>query len=283
MKNVISVDVEQWFHRRSLQRYIRNVDLTSAKTPSHVLRATQALLKLFDKYNKTTTFFVLGEVAELLPELVESIAERGHEVAFHGYSHVNLRELGQNKFQRELESGISMLRHITKRKVQGFRAPNFSLNDETVWALNFLSKYGFKYDSSIFPVMTPQYGSHTKIHTNVPSWLSLSEDCHSKRIVEFPMLVRKAGFLEIPAAGGFYLRLFGAKFILDSIRSMNRRGYPAMCYIHPWEVYGFPKVKLPVHIRLYAYYRVPCFQLFEKLVREIDIAPAVEVLRNISL
>lgn len=64
---------------------------------------------------------------------------------------------------------------------------------------------------------------------------------------------------------------------------MNKQGYPAMCYIHPWEVYGFLKIRLPVHIGLYAYYRVPCLELFEKLLREIDVAPTVEVLENMGL
>lgn len=283
MKNVISVDVEQWFHRFALRRYVKDTDFYS-KTFGYLVEATQEILELFDKYDKMTTFFVLGEVAELLPELVEEIAERGHEIAFHGYSHVRLHELGRGKFEEEVKKGVSLLHGITKQKVQGFRAPNFSLNNETLWALRVLADNGFKYDSSLFPAMTPQYGLNCNIcHPYFPSLSNLTkEDPSQKIIAEFPMLVRRVPFFNIPVAGGFYSRLFGLRFVLESIRNINRQGYPSMCYIHPWEVYGFPKIDLPIHKRLYAYYRIPCFQLFEKLVKNVDIAPATEVLETVN-
>ncbi|MFX1487137.1 MAG: polysaccharide deacetylase family protein [Promethearchaeota archaeon] len=283
MKNVVSVDVEQWFHRRVFREHVRDTDVYPKKS-RHVVEATKKVLEIFNKYDKTTTFFILGEVAELLPELVKEIAEGGHEVAFHGYSHVGLHEVGRNEFEKGVEKGVDRLYQISKQKVRGFRAPDFSLNNKTIWALKVINDNGFKYDSSLFPTITPQYGVHAGIcHPYFPSLSDLTKEDPNQKIIEFPMLVRRVGVFRIPVAGGFYLRLFGPRFILEGMRNMNKQGYPAMCYVHPWEVYGFPQINMPVHKKLYAYYKVPCLRIFEKLVRNTDVAPAIEVLETIGI
>jgi len=281
MENIISVDVEQWFHRPILRGHLKNIDLAS----KHVLEASREILQILKKYKRSTTFFVLGEVAEYVPEVVEEITKEGNEIAFHGYSHFTLPEIGERAFEEDVRRGINNIQHITKEKPRGFRAPMFSVNERTVWALKVLERYGFKYDSSVFPTKTQKYGTWSApTHPYAPSFQDPSkEDPDQAKILEFPLLTREISFLKIPAAGGFYLRLFGANFILESIKSMNKRGYPAMCYVHPWEVYGFPKIDLPFHKRLYAYYGVPCIKHFEKLVRNVEVAPAIEVLENIGI
>ena len=42
--------------------------------------------------------------------------------------------------------------------IRGFRAPTFSLDEKTAWAIPILREHGFEYDSSIFPARTPLYG-----------------------------------------------------------------------------------------------------------------------------
>lgn len=269
--------MEDWFHRFLFREYVKGIELSSEDTT----KAVHKILGIFDKYGKETTFFVLGEVAERAPECVEDIMKMGHEVAYHGYSHRRLQELGSQQFEVETKAGVNLLYNITKQRVQGFRAPDFSLKSENGWALEILKRYGFKYDSSIFPVKTPMYGLQKSIiHPYFLSESDPSKEAHDGKLMEFPLLTYKAGFLKIPAAGGFYLRFFGPRFILESIRNMNKRGHPAMCYVHPWEICGFPEVALPTHIKLYAYYRVPCLKLFEKLVRSVDISSAIKVMEE---
>ena len=45
---------------------------------------TKRVLDMLDEYNIKATFFVVAEVVEHYPGLVESIAERGHEIGSHG-------------------------------------------------------------------------------------------------------------------------------------------------------------------------------------------------------
>ena len=45
------------------------------------------MLDLLDEFDVTATFFVVADVVEHYPELVESIVERGHEIGCHGLHH----------------------------------------------------------------------------------------------------------------------------------------------------------------------------------------------------
>ena len=51
------------------------------------------LLKLFDKYNIKTTFFIPGHSLETFPEECKMVADSGHEIGLHGYSHENPRSM----------------------------------------------------------------------------------------------------------------------------------------------------------------------------------------------
>jgi peptidoglycan/xylan/chitin deacetylase (PgdA/CDA1 family) len=203
----------------------------------------------------------------------------GHEIAFHGYSHLDLYSLGRECFEKELRDGERIIYHITRERIKGFRSPVFSLNKETVWVLEVLRKYNYKYDSSVFPVRTPLYGSNSApIHPYFPSYKDpFIENSGQTELLELPILIRDLGFKRLPAGGGFYLRMFGFKFILDSIHLMNKRGYPAMCYFHPWEISGFPSLNMPFHKKVFSYYGVPCYDGFERLVKNASIAPACEI------
>ena len=47
------------------------------------------LLKLFERFGIKTTWFVPGHSIETFPEQMKAVAEAGHEIGMHGYSHEN--------------------------------------------------------------------------------------------------------------------------------------------------------------------------------------------------
>ena len=51
------------------------------------------LLKMFEKYNIKTTWFIPGHSLETFPEECRMIADAGHEIGLHGYSHENPIEM----------------------------------------------------------------------------------------------------------------------------------------------------------------------------------------------
>ncbi len=158
MKNVMSVDLEDWFCVYNLSGLIPYADWD--KCESRVERSTERLLELFRKRDVEATFFVLGWVADRFPGLVQEIERRGHEVATHGVLPPAAdascsRRSSEPIWQRSLES----LARATSGEVRGFRAPSFSLTRETLWAVEVLKDCGIRYDSSIFPVrFHPDYG-----------------------------------------------------------------------------------------------------------------------------
>ena len=156
MRNALTVDVEDYFH---VAAFARQID--PATWDSFSLRVeynTQRLLDLFAEREVRATFFVLGWVAEHCPGLVRAIAEQGHEVACHGYSHQLIYEQTPAVFREETIRAKVCLEDHAQRPVLGYRAASYSITKRSLWALDILAELGFAYDSSIFPVHHDRYG-----------------------------------------------------------------------------------------------------------------------------
>jgi peptidoglycan/xylan/chitin deacetylase (PgdA/CDA1 family)/acyl carrier protein len=113
MKNVMSVDVEDWFCVYNLSERIPYETWDARE--SRVERATLRLLDIFGAHGVEATFFVLGWVAERFPDLVREIEGRGHEVASHGYAHRLLTFMRPDEFREDL------LRSLEVRAASGLR------------------------------------------------------------------------------------------------------------------------------------------------------------------
>lgn len=274
MINALSIDLEHWWCNEFLTDYLpKNKEV-------QIIESLNPLLKLLDCYDVKATFFVLGEVAEEYPEVVEDIYERGHEIACHGYSHKTLYKLGKDGFEEEI---IKSMKILSKYKPVGFRAPSFSVNNNTGWAFDILEKYGFEYDSSIFPFKTELYGvPNAPLHPYRPSKIDVANNDPYGNIVEFPLTVMRYAGLNIPIAGGFYLRILPLWFLVRAIRKVNSERH-AIIYIHPWELYPkTPRMNAPFKSRFIAYYGInSAFKKLENLVKEFRFEPVREVLNDV--
>lgn len=234
MKNILTIDVEEYFY----SEYIRDPSYVEYRTP----RNLEYVLEILNEFGVSATFFVVGEIAEKFPEVVKKIHERGHELAFHGWYHEPLWRLNAENLRTEIKKFSS----FAKKKCLGFRAPHFSLNNETKWALKVLEDTGFIYDSSIFPVKTPLYGVWRAPTTPYkPSHEDVAKEDENRKLWEFPLLVYPLFAFKIPMAGGFYLRFFPINLIKKAMQRMNKHGFPAIIYVHNWELDpAMPKQKL---------------------------------------
>ncbi len=104
------------------------------------------VLRLLAKYRINSTFFIPGWTADTYTDAVQRIIKAGHEVAAHGYLHENLSELGEDEERRVFKRMIGALRKQTGAKPIGFRAPHWEFSGKT---LQFITDFGFKYDSSL--------------------------------------------------------------------------------------------------------------------------------------
>uniref|UniRef100_I2Q338 Polysaccharide deactylase family protein, PEP-CTERM locus subfamily n=1 Tax=Desulfovibrio sp. U5L TaxID=596152 RepID=I2Q338_9BACT len=232
-RNALTVDVEDYFHVSAFEGVIRPGQWGGFDC--RVAANTRRILALFDEYDLTATFFVLGWVARRHPDLVRDIAAAGHEIACHGFGHKRIRFQTQKAFRRDVAASKALLEDIAGRPVLGYRAPSYSITPETAWALDVLIEEGFAYDSSIFPIVHDLYG-----------FPGASPHPHRIRrpageILEFPpttLRLRLLGrSLALPISGGGYLRLFPAWFLRWGLARVNRReGQPGVLYFHPWEI-----------------------------------------------
>ncbi len=209
------------------------------------------MLDLFDKHNTKATFFVLGWIAERLPELIREIEGKGHEIAVHGYNHLLLTEITCEQFDEDLARALEAINRCKIKQVpMGFRAPSFTVVEKTRdWALRTLEKYDFKYDSSVFPVgFHPDYGV-----ANAP----LDPYKITDALYEFPMSCLEMFGKRLPFSGGGYFRLFPYSYTKLCMRRCNALGRSAVFYLHPWELDpGQPKVKLPGSKAIRHYYNL---------------------------
>ena len=274
MINALTIDLEYWWCNEFLTDYLpldKEVQIEESLNP---------LLKLLDKYDVRATFFVLGEVAEDYPELVDDIFERGHEIACHAYSHKTLYTLGKEGFEDEIKKSKKIL---SKYKPIGFRAPSFSVDNTTGWVFDILEKYGFQYDSSIFPIKTELYGvPNAPLRLYKPSKNDVAKNDPEGKIIEFPLTVLRFAGMNIPVAGGFYLRTLPLWFLVNAMKKINKER-PAIIYIHPWEIYPkTPRLNVPFKSRFITYNGAnTAFKKLESLVKEFNFKPIKEVLDEV--
>lgn len=227
--NALSLDVEEWFQVYNLSEVIGRDDWP--RQPSRVVDATRCFLDTVEGRGARATFFVLGWVAERFPHLVAEIAGRGHEIGSHGYGHELLTDLEPDSFEADLQKTEDILEGITGTRPLGYRAPSFTVGPTTLWALDVLHRRGYRYDSSVFPVAGRRYGL-----PDAPRHPHLARTGGAAPLWSFPLLTRRCLGRNLPLAGGGYLRLFPVSWIAGAVRRMNADGWPAMVYLHPWEL-----------------------------------------------
>ena len=87
-------------------------------------KTTPAVLDLLDEAGAKATFFLIGRKAAKHPELVREIAERGHAVGVHSYSHDRLFSLRAPwTVKKDLERCIDLLHELTGARPTLYRAP----------------------------------------------------------------------------------------------------------------------------------------------------------------
>ena len=228
MLNAITIDLEDYYQVTAFDHIIDRQNWDNME--SRIQQNLEKVLSILDDYKVKATFFVLGWIAERHPVLIRTIFNEGHEVASHGYDHIMINHHSKESFKEDIKKTKHILEDITGCKVKGYRAPTFSINNSSIWALNILSESGHVYDSSIFPIKHDRYGMpHAKRFPHII-------EMNGCGIKEFPPSTIRIFDWNFPIAGGGYLRLFPLKLIEWGIKRINDiEKQPAIIYMHPWE------------------------------------------------
>jgi len=274
MHNLISIDVEEWFHTTALDPYIGMAAWESQR--SGVVTNVRRVLEIFDRHQTKATFFILGWIAERYPQLVQEIAAHGHEIASHGYRHRLIYHLSPTSFREYVHRSKELLEDLTSRPVLGYRATSFSITKHTLWALDIIKEAGFIYDSSIFPIKHDIYGI-----VGYPRFPFR----HDNGLIEIPPSTVRISGKNIPIAGGGYFRLFPYSITKKGVQHINRSGYPALVYLHPWELDpDCPRIRqlnLLTHFRQYVNLGSTATRL-EKLLADFQFLSIKQYLEKTS-
>jgi peptidoglycan/xylan/chitin deacetylase (PgdA/CDA1 family) len=109
-----------------LPRHFKTVAFTFDDGPHPVY--TEKLLKILKKFKVHATFFVVGKQAERYPDLIRKIAEDGHELANHTYSHRNMTTLSEKEIEAELGLTNRIVESVTGTRMHVFRPPGGQVN-----------------------------------------------------------------------------------------------------------------------------------------------------------
>jgi polysaccharide deacetylase family protein (PEP-CTERM system associated) len=244
VRHIFSVDVEEYYQVEAFSQIIPRDDWE--KFPSRVEESTDRVLEILDGYNVKGTFFVLGCLALKLPGLVKRISDAGHEIASHGYDHTMITMLTPQNFREDIRKSRRILEDIVGMRVSGYRAPTFSITENTSWAYGVLLQEGYSYSSSVFPILHDRYGWPS--FGDIPKNMA---DGGEGEIWEVPMSVGALGPLRIPFGGGGYLRTYPMALTKALFRKIERLGRTGVVYIHPWELDpGQPEIRAPLLRRL---------------------------------
>jgi polysaccharide deacetylase family protein (PEP-CTERM system associated) len=237
VENILTVDLEDWFHICGVEDLLPETSWPQLK--SRIEENTKSILDILEKKGVMATFFVLGFVAERHPDLITAIVNGGHEIATHGYAHQRVYTMTPDTFRQDLRKAVRIISKITGLPVKGYRAPEWSIRDDSLWALDILQEEGFEYDSSMTPL--PIIGNPA--YSKTPCRLKLKHGY----LWEFPPLVAANPLINLPLGGGWGLRVFPYNLIRTTIRKRNKQGYPALIFLHPSEFDRFsPRIKLPL-------------------------------------
>jgi polysaccharide deacetylase family protein (PEP-CTERM system associated) len=226
--NALTIDVEDYFQ---VEAFFKVIDRSSWHTfECRVERNVDLILELLSKSKSTATFFTLGWIAQRYPSMVRNIVSQGHELASHGSDHQRADAQGRAEFLLDIIKSKRTLEDLTGIEVKGYRAPSFSILKDNLWALDQIAFAGYRYSSSIYPVVHDNYG--------IPEAPRFAfHPFPGEEFMEIPITSIRVGSRNLPCGGGGYFRLLPYAVNAAALRRVNRRERkPCVFYFHPWEL-----------------------------------------------
>ena len=228
IRHHLSVDVEEYYQVSALEPYLPRERWPEIESRLH--QGMARLLDLLEEFDTRSTFFVLGCVAEKHPRLIRDLAGAGHEIASHGWDHQRVSHLSPEEFRTQVRNTRTLLEDLSGTRVDGFRAPSFSITRGQEWALEIVREEGHTYDSSLYPVRRPGYG-----YAGGERGITTLE-LEAGTLVEVPPATLRVAGANLPVGGGGSLRHLPLALVRAALTRYGRNGGGATLYLHPWEL-----------------------------------------------
>lgn len=256
-KLAVSVDVEDWYHLPAVSGapfspYESAPDFLESWDDDYDLLSEpmNRTLRLLERFEITATFFVVADVVDNYPGLVDRIVNHGHKIGCHGLHHEcaihpDTKEplFTRQEYRRRIKEAKKILEDASGQEITGFRAPNAYVSG---WMLDVIEDLGFCYDSSVakntFYNKTDSNLVDVDTRPYTPGAGTLTPGT-GRELIEFPWPYYDLSIAKLPSAGGPIIRLFGAFLVKRGIKQSLRRGH-TIFYFHPTDIarVRFPNV-----------------------------------------
>ena len=227
--HVLTVSVEDYFHAGSFQGAVHRKHWE--RLDPRLLESMEQVLDLLRRFSQHATFFVMGCTADEHPGLVRRIIAEGHEVASSSYWPRSLSGMMQVEFCEDVARTRAAFARAGLADIYGYRASRDWLTRDDLWVLDTLAGLGFRYDSSLNPILRRFPGEREcyRPHTHAtPSEGSIEE---------FPVATVGLAGLRFAVSGGNWIRQFPHAILKRAIRIQEQRSeLPLVFYFMPWEM-----------------------------------------------
>ncbi len=213
--NILTFDIEEWYVEKT------HADRKD-KYPEYDYYLDK-ILEMLERRRVKATFFCVGGMGELYPEVVRKIHAQGHEIGCHSNTHTWLNKMTKEEFRNDTRQAMDCLQQCIGEKVVSYRAPAFSIGESNKWAFEVLAENGIEIDSSVFPAARdiggfPNFGCDSPVIV----------DCGGIKIKEFPISITKLLGKEVGYSGGGYFRFFP----LSLVEKWMKQSKYNICYFH---------------------------------------------------
>ena len=213
--NILTFDIEEWYlEQQGLGRIEKYAEY------DHYL---ETILSKLEECQLKATFFCVGEMGRLFPDVIRKIHSLGHEIGCHSNIHTWLNKMTEAECREDTHRAVDSLEQCVGEKVLSYRAPAFSIGENNKWAFEILAENGIERDASIFPAAR-DFGGFSNFGQKTPCLI----EHRGIRLKEFPVCMAKVFGKEMAYSGGGYFRFFPLWLVKQKL---ERADY-AMCYFH---------------------------------------------------
>lgn len=213
--NLLTFDIEEW--------YLNHQKDGPKEKNAEYDRYLDSILSKLDNRKLKATFFCVGEMGRLFPDVIKKIQAKGHEIGCHSNIHTWLNKMTEAECREDTHCAVDSLEQCIGEKVKSYRAPAFSIGENNKWAFEILAENGIERDASIFPAAR-DFGGFPHFGQKTPCIV----EYNGIRLKEFPVCTTKIMGKDTAYSGGGFFRFFPLSFVK---KEMKKSEY-AMCYFH---------------------------------------------------
>lgn len=280
--HLLTMDFESWIVSREMNKQNLSDRELYKLDNGYTITTLNFVLDSLKKYNQKITFFIVFRLERLYPGLIKRILEDGHELGWHGYSHIHITN--EEILERELNESKNLLK---KYNVKGFQAPYIMFFKD---GYKLLKKSGFVYSSSI-------YGNSSRMYNfdgvyEIP--VSVGNQWHdpSESEIYFPSNMSLSNIFRfgIPFGSSYFWSVLKKNYYHKKLTEMSKKKKMANLFIHNWQLMKPQSVSRKYNMnstigntleKVFFYpYRINVNHMFEHLLKNFSFQPVSEYVKT---